>query len=110
MDFLPDENIILFIEDLNEPVYKIDRMLTYLFNNNEFRKKVKGIAIGEFLNLEDKSMYEDLIFELGKELKIPAADGFKITHGKIKDTVPVGAKGLFNTQEGTITILEDYTE
>lgn len=30
LDFVPDEDIILFLEDLNEPVYKLDKMFTQL--------------------------------------------------------------------------------
>ena len=108
IDFIPDEDVILFLEDLNEPIYKIDRMLSYLFNNSEVRKKVKGIALGEFLNIDNKEMFDEIISEFADELKIPVSDGFKITHEKIKETIPVGVRAEFSADEGIIKINDTY--
>lgn len=106
IDFIPNDNIILFLEDLNEPVYKIDKMLTQLFNIEKVRRKVKGIAIGEFKDIEDTKMLDEVIFEIADALKIPVCSGFKITHNKIKDTLPVGIKSLFDANKGTIEFQE----
>lgn len=105
IDFIPDDDLILFLEDLNEPVYKIDRMLTQLFNINKLRENVKGIVLGEFKDIEDKNLLDEVIQEFADSLKIPVHGGFKITHGKIKDTVPVGIKALFDADEGLIHII-----
>ena len=107
-NFIPNEDLILFLEDLNEPVYKIDKMLTQLFNIVKLRKNVKGIAIGEFKDIEDKNQLDEVILELANKLNIPICDGFKITHNKIKDTLPIGIKTYFNAKAGIIRILEDY--
>ena len=109
-DFIPNEDIILFLEDLNEPVYKIDKMLTQLFNIDKVRKNIKGIAIGEFKDIENKKQLDELLQELAKELNIPMCDGFKITHNKIKDTIPYGVKAKLSTENGIIKILEDYVQ
>ena len=108
IDFIPEDNLILFLEDLNEPVYKIDRMLTQLFNIKKLKERVKGIALGEFKDVENKELLNEVIKELALFLDIPVCDGFKFTHGKIKDTIPVGAKAMFNSQTGTIKIKEEY--
>ena len=48
--YLPDlNNKILFLEDINEPPYKIDRMFNQLRLNKVF-KKVKGIILGSFVD------------------------------------------------------------
>ena len=107
-NFIPNEDLILFLEDLNEPVYKIDKMLTQLFNIDKLRKNVRGIAIGEFKDIEDKNQLDEVILELANKLNIPICDGFKITHNKIKDTLPIGIKTYFNAKAGIIRILEDY--
>ena len=107
-NFIPNEDLILFLEDLNEPVYKIDKMLTQLFNIDKLRKNVRGIAIGEFKDIEDKNQLDEVILELANKLNIPICDGFKITHNKIKDTLPIGIKVYFNANAGIIKILEDY--
>ena len=108
LDFVPDENLILFLEDLNEPVYKIDKMLTQLFNVEKIRQNVKGIALGEFKDIENKDFLNDLLQELALDLNVPMCDGFKITHGKIKDTIPVGASVDFDSKVGEITLLNNY--
>jgi len=108
LDFIPDEDLILFLEDLNEPVYKIDRMLTQLFNIEKTRRNVKGIAIGEFQDIEDEKQLHGVLREKADILNIPCCRGFKITHGKIKDTIPTGVKAELNADKGIIKLLEKY--
>ena len=107
-DFVPDQNLILFLEDLNEPIYKIDRYLTQLFNIEKIAKNVKGIAFGEFKDIEDNKTLEELEEEIAKKYKIPACSGFKITHNKIKDTIPIGINAIFNADEGLISLTDTY--
>lgn len=109
IDFIPNEDLILFIEDLNEPVYKIDKMLTQLFNIEKAKANIKGIAIGEFKDIENKSKLNEILKGFANELKIPMCDGFKITHNKIKDTIPVGANAIFDSNTGRISIKDKYT-
>lgn len=108
LDFVPDEDLILFLEDLNEPVYKIDRMLTQLLNVEKIKKNVKGIAFGEFKDIEETDILKEIQKEFAKKYNIPACSGFKITHNKIKDTIPVGVKVGFSADKGLISIKEDY--
>lgn len=107
-DFVPNEDIILFVEDLNEPVYKIDKMLTQLLNIPELKNHIKGIAIGDFTNIEGSNSIKSIFEEIAQDLRIPMADEFKITHGKTKDTVPYGIKGTLDANAGKILIQEDY--
>ena len=88
LDFIPDKDFVFFTEDLNEPVYKIDRMFTQLFNIDKFKKYCKGIVLGDFLDVDNKEWLEDLFCEL----PVTAAGGFKITHAKDKITLPIGRK------------------
>lgn len=90
LDFIPDNDFIFFAEDLNEPVYKIDRMFHQLFNIKEFKSKCKGLVLGDFLNNDDNLWLEDLFFELSHKYNLPAVCGFKITHSEEKITVPIG--------------------
>lgn len=107
-DFIPQNDIILFLEDLNEPVYKIDKMITQILNIKDFKQKIKGIALGEFKDIDDTYMLNLLFEELAQKLKIPICDGFKITHNKEKDTIPIGVKAIFNSNIGKITINNQY--
>ena len=90
-DFIPDEPFIFFVEDLNEPVYKIDKMFTQLFNIPEFKKNIRAVILGEFLNSENQVWLDDLFQEIALMHDIPVVSGYKITHGYDKLTLPIGA-------------------
>lgn len=103
LDFIPDEKIIFFAEDLNEPVYKIDKYFRQLLNIEKFRKNLSGIILGDFLVEEYKEQLDDLFNEIAQELNIPVYGGYKITHEKSKLTIPVGEKSvLYN---GVISLI-----
>lgn len=108
-NFIPNKDLILFLEDLNEPIYKIDRMLTQLFNIEDSKEHIKGIAIGEFKDVEDKRKLDELFQTIANELKIPMCDGFKITHNKIKETIPIGAEAILDANTGRISLKNQYT-
>lgn len=91
-DFLPEEDFIFFAEDLNESAYKIDKMMTQLMNIEQFTKHVKGIVLGDFLDMDNEQWLDELFTEIGNKLNIPVIGGFKITHDTEKITLPYGAK------------------
>lgn len=107
LDFIPDEEFIFFAEDLNEDVYKIDRMMTQLFNIEKFRKNCVGVVLGDFLDAGNYKHLDELFFELGEKHKIPILSGFKITHAKEKMTLPYGANANFSTETKVLNI-ESY--
>ena len=87
-DFIPNEDFIFFAEDLNEPVYKIDKMFAQLFNIEKFNKHCKGIVLGDFLNVDNEEWLKDLFYSF----TLPTVGGFKITHSEEKITIPIGRK------------------
>lgn len=89
-DFIPNEDFIFFAEDLNEPVYKIDKMFTQLFNIKEFKKYCKGVVLGDFLDCGNEKWLEEFFVELSGNYQIPIVGGFKITHNRKKITIPIG--------------------
>ncbi len=106
LDFIPDEKFILFIEDVNEPAYKIDRMFTQLFNLEKFRKNIAGLAIGIFSDLEKKKFVDDMFKEYVQKLQIPCCDGFLISHEKDKYTIPIGINCIFSADKKIIETVE----
>ena len=92
IDFIPDEPFIFFTEDINEPVYKIDRMLRQLMNIKKFRHNITAVCFGYFADTDNKEWLLKLFEETANELKIPAACGFKISHTSCKTTAAIGAK------------------
>lgn len=96
IDFIPNEDFIFFAEDLNEPVYKIDKMFTQLFNIKEFKKYCKGIVLGDFLDCGNEKWLEEFFVELSGIHQIPIVGGFKITHNRKKITIPIGKKAILS--------------
>ena len=96
IDFIPNEDFIFFAEDLNEPVYKIDKMFTQLFNIKEFKKYCKGIVLGDFLDCGNEKWLEEFFVELSKIHQIPIIGGFKITHNRKKITIPIGKNSILS--------------
>ena len=90
LDFIP------FAEDLNEPVYKLDKMFTQLLNIEEFRKNISGIVFGEFLDIDNDEWLNSLQKEIVQELKVPAISGLKITHAREKLTIPIGIESAIS--------------
>lgn len=101
IDFILEEDFILFVEDLNESAYKIDKMLNQLINMKEFRLHCKGILFGEFLDCGDESWIREIFEEVVSILDVPAYGGFKLTHAKDKQTIPIGEKGYL--QDGILS-------
>jgi len=90
IDFIPDEDFIFFAEDLGEPLYKIDKMLTQLLNIPKFRENVKGFAMGEFLDIEYTKQLEQLFDDIGERYNIPVVSGLDISHNDKKATIAYG--------------------
>lgn len=92
---------ILFIEDVNEPMYKIDRMLQQLKYAGIFGQ-IKGLLAAEFTGIEDTNGLEELISEITGEYNIPVGYGFSASHSRSKTTLPIGAKVEFDSKNGTL--------
>ncbi|MDD3236510.1 MAG: LD-carboxypeptidase [Candidatus Gastranaerophilales bacterium] len=106
IDFIPDEKFIFFFEDINEPAYKIDRMLTQLFNIEKFKNNLAGIAIGEFVGLDKQEYLDEFLADKAQKLDVPVSDGFYISHAAKKYTLPIGVKSEFDANLGLIKTLE----
>ena len=90
LDFIPDYKFDFFIEDINEPVYKIDRMISQLVNIPKFRQNIKSLYIGEFLNVDNIDWLEELFERISKNLEIPLFKNFPASHSERKSTIPYG--------------------
>ena len=101
-DFIPEDKFIFFAEDVSEPVYKIDKMFTQLFNIPEFKKNLTGIILGEFTNTGNLEWLDELFQEFAQNLNVPIYSGFEITHSKDKITIPYGQKAKM--ENGILTI------
>ena len=76
----PDQDIILFIEDLEESLHSIDRLFYSLLLQLDF-KRVKGVILGTFTSIRydlQFSSVEQMLIEHLKELDIPVCCGFPV--------------------------------
>jgi len=111
--FPPAEDSILFIEDLDEDVYRLDRMLTQIWSSGAFAK-LKGFVIGS-LKLpaakegEPARTDEQMMAMLEERCKlfgVPTFTGASIGHIPKKLTMPIGGKARIDAEARTITLLE----
>ena len=86
--FLPDENIILFLEDLAEPDYKIDKMIHEIYRNKALKEKIKGIIFGDFY-LENEEIMP-ILKEYSCLFNVPTWHTLDITHKPSNVTLPFG--------------------
>jgi muramoyltetrapeptide carboxypeptidase len=92
---------ILFLEDVNEILYKIDRHLTQWILGNKFRG-VKGLILGNFKGLRNKEVYKIL----GSQIKIdfPVIHCPYIGHLRHKITLPIGAPVKLDADQKSLTL------
>jgi len=87
---------VLFLEDVGEHPYKIERMLTQLFNAGVLQNQ-KAIVFGQFTSYKlishDKGFkLKTVIDRLRSQLKIPVLTGLPFGHVPTKVLLPIGAK------------------
>ena len=87
---------VLFLEDVGEHPYKVERMLTQLFNAGVLSQQ-KAIVFGQFTNYKlvphDKGFkMKTVIDRFRTQLKIPVLTGLPFGHVPTKVLLPVGAK------------------
>lgn len=106
LDFLPDEKFVFFVEDVNEPPYKVDRMFTQLFNLEKFAKNLSAVALGEFSGIEKMNTVYDVVLEYANRYNLPCCSGFAISHEADKYTLPIGLQCLFDADKKLIVTKE----
>jgi muramoyltetrapeptide carboxypeptidase len=110
-DYLPDwSGTILFVEDIKEDIYRIDRMMTQLKLAGVL-DRISGFVFGKCTSCgpgegHGSLTLEEVLNDHVKPLKIPAWYGAMIGHIDNKFTVPVGVLAKIDAGRGTITMLE----
>ncbi|WP_224484519.1 S66 peptidase family protein [Robertkochia aurantiaca] len=101
---------IVFIEEIEEDPYRIDRMLTQLLQSPTF-SKCAGLALGIFAGCDTPdnplsfSLKDVLTDRLG-QLNVPAAYGYSIGHIDDNLTLPVGCRATIDTGSWNIVLEE----
>ncbi|BAH08411.1 hypothetical protein CKR_3360 [Clostridium kluyveri NBRC 12016] len=101
---------ILFMEEVEEEPYKIDRMLTHL-SLSGILQQCRGFIIGQFKGCEFSKykesltlseIFEDRILSLRK----PTLTNFQSGHSYPKITIPIGAEVEIDLKNGKIHLSE----
>ena len=109
--YYPDfQDSILFIEDVGEDPYRIDRMMSTLKLNGTLGK-IKGFVFGQCSDCKPGSGYgaftvDQIMDQYIIPLGIPAYFGAMIGHISKQFIIPVGARVRLNADQGSITLLE----
>jgi muramoyltetrapeptide carboxypeptidase len=100
---------ILFLEDVGEYLYNVDRMMLQLKRSGKLNK-LEGLIIGGFTDSKDterpfgKSVY-DIIYEQVNEFDYPVCFGFPVSHGKENFALKIGERYTLHVGE-SVSLIE----
>jgi len=104
------KNKILFLEDVGEYLYNVDRLLLQLKRAGKL-EKLAGLIIGGFTESKDterpfgKPVY-DIIYEQVNDYSYPVCFGFPVSHEKENYALKVGAKYQLQIQNDKVILWE----
>lgn len=108
------EGKILFLEDVDEQPYSMDRMLTQLRLAGKFQG-IRGLVVGECANCRPRDFQPSFesTFSLGEvmdnilgDLEIPVLSGLVIGHTEDQLTLPLGVDATLDAGAATLTVEE----
>ena len=94
---------ILFIEDIGEAPYKIDRMLNYLKTLKKF-DHIRGLIVGQMPDC-NPDLLPEIILETLSDFDFPILFSFPSGHGDSLFTLPVGSPVQIDTHNKAVTLL-----
>jgi muramoyltetrapeptide carboxypeptidase len=110
--YMPEmRGAILFLEEINEYIYRVDRMLSTLRLCGAL-EQLAGVIIGKFTKCEPGEgnfgtlTLDEVFDDYFLPLNIPVYRGAMIGHIKRKLTIPIGAEAEIDADAGTIQLLQ----
>jgi len=99
---------ILFLEDVNEPAYRIERMLHQLLHAGVF-SRLRAVLLGDFSPVPEQAADHGYnlaaaIGQLRARLDIPVLTGLPFGHVPRKLTLPVGARARVRARAGQVEL------
>lgn len=106
---------ILFIEEVGEEPYDLDRMLTQLYNAGKldhcagvvFDRMTKVKTASHLPAYSSSLSVEDVLKDRFKEYNYPVCFGLSLGHIKNKPILPLGITAEFDADNGKISLLEN---
>lgn len=88
------EGAVLFLEDVAEKAYRIDRMLTHLKHAGKFAG-VRGLVLGPMTDCDDgegEELLRQIVLDVLSDSEFPIIYGFDAGHGSGNVVLPLGAR------------------
>ena len=104
---------ILFIEDIGEYIYNIDRMMYQLKRSGKLAK-IAGLIVGRFSDIKDTDRpfgqtAEEVIRDAVKEYDYPVCFNFPVSHEKQNYALKIGVRYTLNVA-GEVSLKESMKE
>ncbi len=105
---------ILLLEDCGEAPYRIDRMLTHLWNAGML-KSVRAVMVGDMTtdvvlkSGQSKNAWKDVLRDRLVERGIPVVTGLPVGHGERNEPLPLGVRVRI-TKRGKLELLEQLAD
>jgi muramoyltetrapeptide carboxypeptidase len=95
---------LLFLEDHNEALYRLDRMLHHLLLAGVLAG-VKGVVLGAFTNCGSTEGLLEVCAAALEPLGVPVLAGLPLGHQPDNHTLPLGARARLDSGEASLTLL-----
>ena len=98
---------LLFLEDVGERPYRVERMLTHLKMAGKL-DHLAGLVFGDFINCEGDGSREvrQIVGEMFAHASYPVVMGLPAGHGPDNITLPFGVRTLLDGVSGTLALIE----
>jgi muramoyltetrapeptide carboxypeptidase len=97
----PADGAIAVLEDVAEPAYRLDSMLTQLLRTGWF-DRVAGVMLGSWVDCGDGAV--ETVVERLEPLGVPLVSGLPFGHCVPQLTVPLGVEADLDADAGTLTM------
>jgi muramoyltetrapeptide carboxypeptidase len=110
-DYFPDlEGALLVLEDVDEDLYRVDRILAHLRMVGAL-DRLAGVVVGRFTELKrstgDGALgFDEVLATYFGPLRIPVAFGFPVGHIDEQWTLPLGVLARLDADTGAVSLLE----
>ncbi|MFP3865442.1 LD-carboxypeptidase [Pseudomonas capeferrum] len=99
------QGCILFIEDVNEPLFRVDRLLTQLRLAGKLAG-VKGVLVGDFAGITVAAM-TPLLQDIFGPLGVPVLAGWRSGHCDPNVCLPLGAEVVLDSEKMSLVLQQD---
>lgn len=98
---------ILFLEDIGERPYRVERMLTHLKMAGKL-EKIAGLVFGSFTNCEGEGERElgEIFQEFFRDAPYPVIAGLDVGHGEENLLLPFGVRMALDGKAGSLSLLD----